>query len=132
MKDGFLRVAAATPEVKVADPVFNREAVCRLMKEGEKAGAKVMVFPELCLTAYTCGDLFLQDSLLLAVKREFETLVDFTKDMDMVFFVGLPWEKGGKLYNAAAVIKGGRLLGVVPKKYLPNYSEFYELRHFKP
>ena len=132
MKDGFLRVAAATPEVKVADPVFNREAVCRLMKEGEKAGAKVMVFPELCLTAYTCGELFLQDSLLLAVKREFEALVDFTKDMDMVFFVGLPWEKGGKLYNAAAVIKGGKLLGIVPKKYLPNYSEFYELRHFKP
>lgn len=132
MRDGFIRVAAATPSIKVADPSWNREQIWRMIEEGKEKGAKLMVFPELCLTAYTCGDLFLQDSLLRSAKQELETLIDGTKGMDMLIFIGLPWQKDGKLYNVAAVIQNGELLGLVPKRNLPNYSEFYELRHFTP
>ena len=132
MRDGFLRVAASTPEVKVADVQFNREEICRKIQEGRKNGVKIMVFPELCLTAYTCGDLFLQKSLLTAVKRELKALADFTKGSDMLVFAGLPWEYNHKLYNTAAAIQDGRLLGIVPKLWIPNYGEFYERRHFNP
>lgn len=132
MRDGFLRVAASTPEVKVADVQFNREEICRKIQEGRKNGVKIMVFPELCLTAYTCGDLFLQKSLLTAVKRELKALTDFTKGSDMLVFAGLPWEYNHKLYNTAAAIQDGRLLGIVPKLWIPNYGEFYERRHFNP
>ena len=132
MRDGFIRVAAATPSIKVADPSWNREQIWRMIEEGKEKGAKLMVFPELCLTAYTCGDLFLQDSLLRSARQELETLIDGTKGMDMLIFIGLPWQKDGKLYNVAAVIQNGELLGLVPKRNLPNYSEFYELRHFTP
>ncbi len=132
MRDGFIRVAAATPDVKVADPVFNREQTQKMIEEGKRRGAKLMVFPELGMTAYTCGDLFLQDTLLESAKREFEKLVDSTRGTDMLVFVGLPWEKDGKLYNVAAAVCRGNLLGLVPKRNLPNYSEFYELRHFTP
>ena len=89
-----------------------------------------MVFPELCLTAYTCGDLFLQDALLASVEQELLTLIQATQGMDMLIFVGLPWMKGGKLYNVAAAIHNGTLLGFIPKRNIPNYSEFYEQRHF--
>ena len=130
MKDGFFRVAAATPKVKVADPVYNREQICRMIEEGAANGAGLMVFPELCLTAYTCGDLFLQDSLIRSAREELENIVSFTKDKQILVAVGLPWEHCGKLYNAAAVICGGRLLAVIPKTNLPNYNEFYEQRHF--
>ena len=132
MRDGFIRVAAATPSIKVADPSWNRKQIWRMIEEGKAKGAKLMVFPELCLTAYTCGDLFLQDSLLRSARQELETLIDGTKGMDMLIFIGLPWQKDGKLYNVAAVIQNGELLGLVPKRNLPNYSEFYELRHFTP
>ncbi|MCI8453144.1 MAG: NAD(+) synthase [Lachnospiraceae bacterium] len=132
MKDGFIRVAAASPDVRVADPVYNREQIEKLLKEGHARGAKLMVFPELCLTAYTCGDLFLQDTLLDAARQEFEKLVDATRGLDMLVFVGLPWEKEGKLYNVAAAVCCGRLLGLVTKQNVPNYSEFYELRYFTP
>lgn len=130
MTDGFFRVAAATPKIKVADPEFNREAVCRLIEEGEAQGVGLMVFPELCLTAYTCSDLFSQFPLLRQAKEELRRLVQFTKGRQMLVFVGLPWEHGGKLYNVAAAVCDGELLGVVPKTNLPNYSEFYEQRHF--
>ncbi len=132
MRDGFLRVAAATPEVKVADVQFNREEICRLIGEGREKKAKIMVFPELCLTAYTCGDLFIQKPLLTAVKRELKALAAFTAGSDMLVFVGLPWEYNNKLYNVAAAIQNGRILGLVPKIWIPNYSEFYERRHFNP
>lgn len=132
MKDGFIRVAAATPEVSVADPVRNRERIWEMICEGQRQGVKIMVFPELCLTAYTCGDLFLQDALLAGAKKELLTLVQATLGMDMLIFVGVPWEKDGKLYNVAAAIHDGRLLGLVPKRNVPNYSEFYELRYFTP
>ncbi len=132
MKDGFIRVAAATPDIKVADPVFNAEKIWDMIEEGKEKGAKVMVFPELALTGYTCGDLFLQDVLVKKAKDELKKLIKKTEGMDMLAFVGLPWEKNGKLYNVAAAIWNGELLGLVTKTNMPNYSEFYELRHFNP
>ncbi|MEG0987421.1 MAG: NAD(+) synthase [Clostridium sp.] len=130
MKDGFIRVAAATPDVKVADVEFNREMIGEKILEGRNAHVKIMVFPELALTAYTCGDLFMQKSLLIKTKEELKKLVDFTAGDDMLIFVGLPWEYNNKLFNAAAVIQDGKLLGIVPKIWIPNYSEFYEMRYF--
>lgn len=132
MKDGFIRVAAATPKIKVADPAYNAGQVIELMKEGEKQQVKLMVFPELCLTGYTCQDLFLQLPLIRRAKEALETVIEASAAMDMLIFVGLPWERGGKLYNVAAAVSRGKLLGIVPKKHLPNYAEFYELRHFCP
>ncbi|MEW4413091.1 NAD(+) synthase [Clostridium sp. AN503] len=130
MKDGFFRVAAATPKVKVADPVHNREQICIMIEEGEKNGAGLMVFPELCLTAYTCGDLFLQDTLIRSAKKELKNIVTFTRGKQILVIVGLPWEHCGKLYNAAALICGGHLLAIIPKTNIPNYNEFYEQRYF--
>ena len=125
MRDGFIRTAAATPKIKVADPVHNREAICRIIEEYEKKGAELLVFPELCLSGYTCNDLFQQEILLEQVKEELKNLVDFTKGRKMLLFAGLPWEHEGKLYNVAAAICDGELLGLVTKTNMPNYSEFY-------
>ena len=130
MNDGFIRTAAATPKIRVADPDYNGEQILGMIKEGAALKAKLMVFPELCLTGYTCGDLFLQETLLLKAREELKRLIRETKDIDMLVFVGVPWRREGKLYNAAAVFCRGRLLGVVPKKNIPNYGEFYEARHF--
>ena len=132
MRDGFIRVAAATPKIKVADPVYNRQEICRIIEEAGKKGVELLVFPELCLSGYTCNDLFLQEVLLEQVKEELKTVVSFTRNKHMLVFVGLPWEHEGKLYNVAAAICNGGLLGLVTKTNLPNYSEFYELRHFTP
>jgi NAD+ synthase (glutamine-hydrolysing) len=130
MRDGFFRVGAATPRVRVADPVYNREQICSLIEEGEKKGAGLLVFPELSLTAYTCGDLFFQAPLIRSAKEELARVAEYTRGRNMLVFVGLPWEHGGKLYNVAAALCDGRVLGIVPKTNLPNYSEFYEQRHF--
>lgn len=132
MKHGYIRVAAATPDVKVADPQFNRENIVRLIREGIERNAKIMVFPELCLTAYTCADLFGQDALLTKAKEELKVIVKETEGSDLLAFIGLPWERDGKLYNTAAAVQNGRVLGLIPKTNLPNYSEFYELRYFEP
>ena len=132
MKDGFLRVAAATPKVRVADPQYNAQQIMDLIGQGYSRGVKLMVFPELCLTAYTCADLFGQKALLRRAKEELGRIVRFTDGKDILVFLGLPWERDGKLYNAAAAIQKGRLIGVVPKRNLPNYSEFYEARNFCP
>lgn len=132
MNDGFLRTAAVTPKIRVADPEYNARQITDLIRQGSARGVDLMVFPELCLTAYTCGDLFLQSSLLEKTRQELKKIVDSTRDTHMAVCLGLPWEYEGKLYNVAAVICGGELLGLVPKKNLPNYSEFYELRHFCP
>jgi len=132
MKHGYIRVAAATPDVKVADPQFNRENIVRLIREGIERNTKIMVFPELCLTAYTCADLFGQDALLTKAKEELKVIVKETEGSDLLAFIGLPWERDGKLYNTAAAVQNGRVLGLVPKTNLPNYSEFYELRYFEP
>lgn len=130
MRHGFVRVAAATPRIRVADPDYNGEQILEMIKEAALSKVKVMVFPELCITGYTCEDLFMQENLLSKARSVLDTLIQETKSMDMLVFVGLPWQWGGKLYNAAAVFAGGRLLGVVPKKNIPNYGEFYEARHF--
>lgn len=130
MRQGFIRVAAVTPELKVADTAYNGEKIREYMKETAAAGAKLVVFPELCITGYTCGDLFLQERLLNAAREELLKIAACSRSFDIVCFVGLPFAVDGKLYNMAAVVAGGKVLGMVPKTYLPNYSEFYELRHF--
>lgn len=132
MKHGYIRVAAATPEVRVADPQFNREQICDLIKKGLEEKVKIMVFPELSLTAYTCGDLFGQDALLKGAKDQLKEILKFTEGHDLLAFIGMPWERDGKLYNAAAAVQNGKLLGIIPKIHLPNYSEFYERRYFEP
>ncbi|MCR5822947.1 MAG: NAD(+) synthase [Lachnospiraceae bacterium] len=130
MFDGFLKVATVTPEIKVADTAFNGQAVVSLAKDAAEKGAKVIVFPELCITGYTCGDLFLQDILLKKAKEELKKIAEETKVLDALIFVGLPLEVDGKLYNTAAALKKGRVLGIVPKSFIPTYGEFYESRHF--
>lgn len=130
MKQGFVKVAAATPKIKVADTAYNTAVIAAQMKEAVREGAKLVVFPELCLTGYTCQDLFLQERLLRGALDGLMQLVEKSASMDAVFFVGLPYEIQGKLYNVAAVFSHGEVLGMVPKSYLPNYNEFYEARHF--
>ncbi len=132
MKQGFIRVAAATPKIEVANPKYNAKQILGLMKQGAKEKAKIMVFPELCLTGYTCSDLFLQNTLLYGAKEELSKLVRDSAELDMIAFVGLPWQYHEKLYNVAAAISRGKVLGLIPKTNIPNYSEFYELRHFIP
>ncbi|MCI8374778.1 MAG: NAD(+) synthase [Lachnospiraceae bacterium] len=132
MKHGFVKTAAITPKIRVAQPEFNGTEIIRLAKEAAGNGAKLIVFPELCITGYTCGDLFLQQTLIRQARETLFVIADATKDLDALIFVGLPWEKQGKLYNVAAVLNRGEILGMVPKTNLPNYGEFYELRHFAP
>ena len=132
MKDGFIKVAAATPEIRLADCKFNGEQIVRAIEAAQAQGAKVLVFPELCLTGYTCGDLFLQDLLLCAAEEALQSVMKQTADKDILCLVGLPLRRESRLYNCAAVFCRGELLGVVPKRNIPNYSEFYELRHFSP
>lgn len=132
MKDGFIRVAAATPEIRVADCDYNTNEIMECIKEACKMHAKFIVFPELCVTGYTCGDLFLQESLLKGALEALAKLLKFSKDKDIVIAVGLPMTFSQKLYNVGAVIQKGRILGLIPKMNIPNYSEFYEARHFNP
>ena len=132
MKDGFLRVASATPHIKVADCTGNSQKIIAMAKEAAENGASLVVFPELCITGYTCGDLFLQRALLNSAEENLKVIINETKELDCVILVGLPVRANSGLYNCAAVICHGDLLGLVPKKYIPNYSEFYELRHFTP
>ncbi len=132
MTDGFIKVAAATPEIRVADTVYNAAQITDMIIRADSEGAKIIVLPELCITGYTCGDLFLQDKLLNeAVKALFDIAAN-TRDTDALVFVGLPIERGHKLYNVAAALKGGKLLALIPKENIPTYAEFYELRHFSP
>lgn len=130
MRQGFVKAAAVTPKIKVADTKYNAELILDMMKESTRQGAKIVVFPELCLTGYTCQDLFLQECLLQGAKDALMKLVKESASLDAIFFVGLPFEILGKLYNVAAVFSHGEVLGLVPKSYLPNYNEFYEARHF--
>ncbi|MCI7107918.1 MAG: NAD(+) synthase [Agathobacter sp.] len=130
MRQGFVKVAAATPKIRVADPAYNGQQIREMMRESVAQGAKLVVFPELCLTGYTCQDLFLQEELLSGAKQELMRLVEESEGLDAIFFVGLPYEINGKLYNIAAVYAHGQVLGMVPKSCIPNYNEFYEARHF--
>lgn len=130
MKDGFVKVGAATPMIRVADCKYNREQICQIIDETYEKKTKILVFPELCITGYTCGDLFLQEMLLSEAKNQLMEIAKHTKNKDTLVFVGLPLEVYGKIYNVAAAIQGGNILGFIPKSNLPNYSEFYEARHF--
>ena len=132
MKDNFIRVAAATPEIKVADVEFNKEQIMACVKNAVECQAKIIVLPELCLTGYTCNDLFLQTPLLEAAKRALAELISYSVDKKILMVVGLPYEVRNRLYNVAAMIYEGKLLAMVTKTHLPMYSEFYETRHFAP
>ena len=132
MKHGFIKVAAATPDIRVADVDYNKEKICALIREACNEGAKIIVFPELCVTGYTCGDLFTQDILLKAAKEALLEIAGFTKDRDALVFVGVPLSVGGKLYNVAAALNNGKIIGLTTKTFLPNYAEFYEMRQFTP
>lgn len=132
MKHGFVKVAAMTPKIRVADPVYNAKEICKGIEEATVKGAKIIVFPELCLTGYTCNDLFLQELLLTQAKEALHIVADATEGSDALVFVGLPLEKDQKLYNVAAVLQDGEVLAFIPKKYIPSYAEFYEARHFTP
>lgn len=125
MRDGFLKVATVTPDIKVADCEFNKEQIISCIKKANSEDVKVIAFPELCLTGYTCGDLFLQEPLLRSAKNALIEIAESTSNMDAIVFVGLPLQNNGKLYNVAAAIQNGRVLGFVPKSHIPNYSEFY-------
>ncbi len=130
MKDGFIRAAAATPDIKVADCGYNADRIIELIKQAAAENASLVVFPELCITGYTCGDLFLQKVLLDGAKKALVKIAEETAGCDLLAFVGLPFEADGKLYNCAAAINKGNIIGFVPKKNIPAYSEFYETRHF--
>ena len=130
MRHGFIKVAAVTPKIKVADPVYNAERICEKLSEAYERKAKIIVFPELCITGYTCEDLFRQEILLKEALRALKKIAECTKGQDALVFVGLPVEQKQKLYNAAAVLRDGKILGMIPKTGIPNYGEFYEARHF--
>ena len=132
MRDGFIKAAAATPHVTVGDCVSNANEILKLIRRLDAKNVKLMVFPELGLTGYTCSDLFLQEHLVREAKHQLFRIMTETSTVDALIFIGLPLEVRGKLYNVAAVINRGCLLGIVPKKNLPNYNEFYERRQFTP
>lgn len=131
MHQGFIRAAAMTPKIRVADCEYNADRICELIDEASGRDARIIVFPELCLTGYTCGDIFLQDTLLIGAQKALLRIAEYTKKIKgTIVWVGLPYEYCGKLYNVAATLCEGKILGLIPKKFIPNYSEFYEVRHF--
>ena len=132
MRDGFVKVAAASPSLKVGNPSFNKERIIDLMTEADRKGVKVLVFPELSITGYTAGDLFFQSALLESATEALLEIAEASAALDVLSFVGYPLRYNGKLYNTAAAVKGGRILAFVAKRNLPNYSEFYEERWFTP
>ncbi len=130
MKDGFVKVAAGTPRIRVADCATNTAAILDLIAQAERQGVKLLALPELCITGYTCGDLFLQSTLTRRAEEALREILSATAETDLLFAVGLPVVFDGRRFNCAAVCCRGRLLGLVPKTYLPNYGEFYEKRWF--
>lgn len=132
MRYGFITLAAAVPEVSVADAAHNGTEIVRLMQKAAEAGAQIVTFPELAVTGYTCGDLFLTDKLLRDAEDALSAILAETVGLPVVAVIGVPVVWRGKTYNCAAVCQNGRILGVVPKTHIPNYAEFYELRQFNP
>ena len=132
MNDGFVKVAAVTPDIKVANVEFNKQEICKGIKEASDNGAKIIVFPELCITGYTCGDLFAQELLIQQAKIALTEIIKFTSDIDALIFIGLPFAHKGKLYNVVAILNKGNALGFATKTYLPNYRDMYEMRYFSP
>ena len=132
MRDGFITVAAGTPKIRVADCRYNAEQIFTMIREADSQGVKILALPELCLTGYTCGDLFFQNTLLDGAAEGLRTILEATGHLEILTALGMPVRAGGKLYNCAVVIQRGRVLAVVPKTHLPNYAEFYEKRWFAP
>lgn len=132
MAYGFIRTACLSPRLKVADCSFNAQQIVEAARDAAGKGAVVIVFPELCITGYTCGDLFFQQTLQRAAEKELSEIIKKTSDLDSLIFVGLPLARTEGIYNVAAAICGGRLLALYAKSYLPNYAEFYERRQFTP
>lgn len=130
MKHGFVKVAAASPDLRVADPAYNAKKIIEIIEAQAQKGTEILVFPELSLCGYTCGDLLLQQTLLDGCLAALKEVAEATKEIKMLVFVGLPVIFEGKLYNCAAALASGEVLGLVPKTYLPNYNEFYEERYF--
>lgn len=130
MKHGFIKVATATPVIRVADCGYNTGKILELIDQAQELGNKLVVFPELSITGYTCGDLFLQDTLLRSAMESIQRIAGYTTGKEIVVIVGFPYSLGGKLFNTAAIIYDGKLLGLVPKISIPNYTEFYEVRYF--
>lgn len=130
MKDGFITVATATPQVAVADCEANAQAILACINEMAAAHAKVMVLPELCITGYTCSDLFWQTKLLDEAEAALSVIAEGSRQVDALITVGMPLRVAGKLLNVAAILCRGKVLGFVPKVNLPAYNEFYETRHF--
>lgn len=130
MFNGFIKVAAATPRIRVADSPGNAKALQRVMRAAHSDGARLLITPELAITGYTCSDLFFQDALLKSAEAALLLLAQSSQGLCMITVVGLPLRYHGKLYNCAAVLYEGKILGVIPKTNIPNYGEFYEARHF--
>ena len=132
MKDGFIKVAAVTPDIEVGNTAYNTEQIIQCIGLAGKEDVRLLVFPELCISGYTCNDLFLQNILLEGCLEGLEQIRSASRTHDMLIVVGLPFLFNARLYNIAAVIYQGEVLGLVPKQHIPNYSEFYEARHFAP
>ena len=130
MRDGFVKAAAGTPKIRVADCEYNAGQIIALMEEAAAQGVKVLALPELCVTGYTCGDLFLQPTLLDGAERALARILEETRGLDMLTALGLPVRCQNKLYNCAAIIQKGAILALSPKTHIPNYGEFYEARWF--
>ena len=131
MRDGFICVAAGTPKIRVADCRYNAEQIFTMMREADKQGVKILALPELCLTGYTCGDLFLQDTLLEGAMEGLRTILKATKHLEILAAFGMPVRAAGKVFNCAVAVQKGEVVAIVPKTYLPNYGEFYEKRWFE-
>lgn len=130
MRHGFVKVAAATPDIRVADCMYNTEQIIHLMRQSAEDKVHLLALPELCITGYTCGDLFLQRKLLDSAVDALQLVVKASENLNLITVLGVPLVCRGKLYNCAVVLYNGTILGVVPKTHIPNYSEFYEKRHF--
>ena len=132
MKNGFVRVACGTPKLKLANCEYNAEQTIEMIKAADKEQVSLLILPELGITGYTCGDLFNQETLLRSALDALGKILDSTKGTEIITAVGVPIGVYGRLYNCAAVIQNGKILGIVPKTNIPNYGEFYEKRHFSP
>lgn len=130
MNYGYVKVCAATPEIRVADVQFNTRQIIGAIQESAKIGSRLTVFPELCVCGYTCGDLFNQPTLICACEKAVSEICEATRGLKTLVFVGAPFSNGGRLYNCAFAVWNGKVLGIVPKTYLPDYGEFYEKRYF--
>ena len=132
MKDGFLKVAVSTPDLRVADCQYNKQQLVNKAEKMNGQGVKLLAFPEFSLTGYTCGDLFLQETLLRGAQEALLQYIEETRELDLVSVLGMPMQHKGCLYNVAVVVDHGHARGIVPKRFLPNYGEFYEARQFTP